>query len=138
MTDHGRCDRTDGQEEMCLALWQEMIGQFMLTHERSKQCAERFGFVAGYEARQKLLTYCTGVVDENLSSKRKAHIEAVGVTRSSPALGQFEEEVLVSAMLDVRSRVDTETDKNNPSLYLNRQTSCTLSKASKRSSVNDH
>jgi hypothetical protein len=42
------------------------------------------------------LTYCTGVVDENLSSKRKAHIEAVGVTRSSPALGQFEEEVLVS------------------------------------------
>lgn len=33
MTDHECRDRTEGQEEMCLALWQEMIGQFMPKHE---------------------------------------------------------------------------------------------------------
>jgi hypothetical protein len=53
-------------------------------------------FSAGYEARQKLLTYCTDVVNENLNSKQVNNVEALDLNRQSPVLGLFEEEVLVS------------------------------------------
>lgn len=92
-----RSNSTEGQDDMCLALWQEMIGQSAPHNGLTISLAEIITpFPAGYEARQKLLTYCTGVVDDNLNSKRKAHVEAEGIhSRQSPVLGQFEEEVLV-------------------------------------------
>jgi hypothetical protein len=90
--------RTDGQDEMCLVLWREMIGKSsydqllcpLISDDRSSTHA-----IAGYEARQKLLTYCTTVVNENLTTKRAIHVENEDLNRRTPVMGLFEEEVLV-------------------------------------------
>lgn len=87
---------TRGQDEACLKVWREMIGMsvsslspFLPAETLTKT------ILAGWQHRQRLLTFCTSTVERDLQEKQRLiQGQEPGLDRH-PSASLFEEQVLV-------------------------------------------
>jgi hypothetical protein len=86
---------TQGQDATCLSLFREMIGTFRPLPP-FRPITDEDPLEAGWQHRQKLLTFCTETVGRDLEEKeRRVRGQEAGLDRSSTG-SLFEEQVLVS------------------------------------------